>query len=132
MVTSNRDVGIMAVSVAMLVILQVVMLVYTARVTREVKLPLLLCLSQFSVSAILSGLAALVREGSIPWAPRSVFKPLAALTFVWTAGFVLFNASATHMSPALVSIVRCMEPLATVITCFHLQLCEICPRARTF
>ena len=116
MATSSRDdVSFMAAAVAMLVILQVIMLVYTARVTREVKLPLVLCLSQFSVSAFLSGLAALIREGSIPWPPGSIFKPLAALTFVWTAGFVLFNASATHMSPALVSLVRCMEPLATVI-----------------
>merc|ERR1740123_1008283 len=50
--------------------------------------------------------------------PRALWRIIVPLSAVWTAGFVLFNASAALMSPSLVSLVRCMEPLATVLIGF--------------
>ncbi|CAE8641869.1 unnamed protein product [Polarella glacialis] len=50
--------------------------------------------------------------------PRTLWSIIVPLSLVWTAGFVLFNASASRMSPAVVSLVRCMEPLATVAVGF--------------
>ena len=37
------------------------------------------------------------------------------LSLSWTLGFVLFNASATYMSPSYVNLMRCGEPVATVL-----------------
>ena len=107
------------VAVLVLVGTQMLMLIYTKRATSSARLPLLLCLAQFSASALLAGACSLFSAGAaLPWAPRSLWVVIAPLSLVWTAGFVLFNASATLMSPALVSLVRCMEPLATVCVGF--------------
>jgi solute carrier family 35 protein E1 len=43
---------------------------------------------------------------------------VAPLSFCWTLGFVLFNASASKMSPSHVNLVRCAEPFATVAVGF--------------
>jgi solute carrier family 35 protein E1 len=43
---------------------------------------------------------------------------VAPLSFCWTLGFVLFNASASQMSPSHVNLVRCAEPFATVAVGF--------------
>ena len=102
-----------ALLVAVLLATQIVMLVYTKRVTSVEKLPLSLCLAQFTLSALLSGVGSLSTTGIIPFAPRVLMNTIVPLSFVWTSGFVLFNMSASLMSPAMVSLVRCMEPLAT-------------------
>jgi len=97
-----------------LIATQMVMLVFGKKATSVAPLPLVLCIAQFMTSVILSAGIALFSHGSIPWMPRSLWKHIVPLSAVWTAGFVLFNASAAVMSPSLVSLVRCMEPLATV------------------
>ena len=47
------------------------------------------------------------RVGS-PWSPRELWATISSLAGVWTAGFVLFNASTAVMNPSLVNLVRCM------------------------
>lgn len=108
----------MAGWIALLVATQMVMLIYTKRCTDRAGLPLLLCLAQFVTSASLSAVASVVWIRRIPLMPRTLWPIIVPLSVVWTAGFVLFNASASQMSPALVSLVRCMEPLATVLVGF--------------
>eukprot|EP00930_Biecheleria_cincta_P104223 TRINITY_DN96410_c0_g1_i1.p1 TRINITY_DN96410_c0_g1~~TRINITY_DN96410_c0_g1_i1.p1 ORF type:complete len:380 (+),score=67.44 TRINITY_DN96410_c0_g1_i1:40-1179(+) len=110
----------MAGWIALLVGTQMVMLIYTKRCTDRAGLPLLLCLAQFITSASLSAAASVASIGRIPLMPRTLWRIIVPLSVVWTAGFVLFNASASRMSPALVSLVRCMEPLATVFVGFAL------------
>eukprot|EP00040_Diaphanoeca_grandis_P007178 m.39978 g.39978 ORF g.39978 m.39978 type:complete len:318 (+) comp18351_c0_seq1:401-1354(+) len=105
-------------SVVLLVSTQMVMLIFTKKATTQEKLPLLLCLVQFVISASLAAAVSLYGQRSgerrLPVMPRTLYKIIVPLSVVWTLGFVLFNASAAQMSPALVSIVRCVEPLATV------------------
>lgn len=104
-------------AIVVLVSTQMVMLIYTKRATSAARLPLLLCFAQFLTSTVLAGAYKALRSTprfALPWAPRSLWRVLGALSAVWTGGFVLFNASASLMSPGLVNMVRCMEPLATV------------------
>ena len=104
-------------AIVVLVSTQMVMLIYTKRATGAARLPLLLCFAQFLTSTVLAGAYKALRSTprfALPWAPRSLWRVLGALSAVWTGGFVLFNASASLMSPGFVNMVRCMEPLATV------------------
>jgi solute carrier family 35 protein E1 len=110
------------VAVVLLVMTQMVMLVFTKKVMNQAKLPLFLCEAQFVVSAALSALILIMRRPekqdllTTLSAPLNVFKQtLIPLSICWTFGFVLFNASAALMSPAHVNLVRCGEPLATVV-----------------
>ena len=115
----------LAFNVILLVATQMLMLVYTKRAMKHAALPILLCTMQFTVSAFFA-LLLILRKNSCNgekciqsikalWIPRRlVLTAVAPLAISWASGFVLFNASASHMSPALVSLVRCMEPLATV------------------
>ena len=119
-------------NVILLVTTQMIMLAYTKRAMKHASLPFLLCSMQFTVSALLSFLILLWKDiharggdqqkkigSSIInslWIPRSLIQvAVIPLAISWASGFVLFNASASHMSPALVSLVRCTEPLATVL-----------------
>jgi drug/metabolite transporter (DMT)-like permease len=109
-------------AVVLLVMTQMVMLVYTKKVMNQAKLPLFLCEAQFLVSAALSALILIIRRPekrdllTTLSAPPHLFKQtLIPLSICWTLGFVLFNASAALMSPAHVNLVRCGEPLATVV-----------------
>ena len=104
-------------AIVVLVSTQMIMLIYTKRATGAARLPLLLCFAQFLTSTVLAGAYKALRSTprfALPWAPRSLWRVLGALSAVWTGGFVLFNASASLMSPGFVNMVRCMEPLATV------------------
>lgn len=105
----------LAGAVAFLIATQMVMLVNGKKATSYASLPLVLCIVQFATSAALSGVIAVFARGAVPWMPRELWRIVIPLSIVWTAGFVLFNASAAMMSPSLVSLVRCMEPLATVL-----------------
>eukprot|EP00933_Yihiella_yeosuensis_P029861 TRINITY_DN23514_c0_g1_i1.p1 TRINITY_DN23514_c0_g1~~TRINITY_DN23514_c0_g1_i1.p1 ORF type:complete len:386 (+),score=68.10 TRINITY_DN23514_c0_g1_i1:30-1160(+) len=108
----------LAIWILLLVATQMVMLIYTKRATDRAPLPLVLCIAQFLTSAVLAGATSLVKTGKLPWMPRTLWPVIVPLSATWTAGFVLFNASASFMSPAVVSLVRCMEPLATVCVGF--------------
>ncbi|CAK9034208.1 unnamed protein product [Durusdinium trenchii] len=103
----------------LLVATQLVMIIYTKRCTNQAPLPLLLCFAQFAISAILSGIACSFRKGCL-WAPKAVLLDVLPLSVVWTGGFILFNAAALHMSPGMVNVIRCMEPVATVSVGFLL------------
>ena len=103
-----------ALSIGALIVTQMAMLVFGKKVTTIVSLPLVLCMAQFSTSVFLAGASYLITGRGLPWMPRELWRTIVPLSLVWTAGFVLFNASAALMSPALVSLVRCMEPLTTV------------------
>eukprot|EP00435_Cladocopium_sp_Y103_P040231 s2076_g10.t3 len=59
------------------------------------------------------------RPGQL-FAPKEVLLDVLPLSAVWTGGFILFNASALHMSPGMVNVIRCMEPLATICVGFAL------------
>ncbi|CAE7572180.1 PPT1 [Symbiodinium natans] len=114
--------------IALLVITQLLMIVFAKRCTGQAPLPLLLCLAQFTISAVLSSSAshALSRSrkskagNAAPGTPAQLLAPwtvladILPLSAVWTGGFVMFNAAALHMSPGMVNVIRCMEPLATV------------------
>jgi drug/metabolite transporter (DMT)-like permease len=97
---------------------QMLMLVYGKKATSDAPLPLALCFVQFATSALFAGAICAMRTGRLPWSPRELWPTITSLAAVWTAGFVLFNASAAVMSPSLVSVVRCMEPLATIVLGF--------------
>ena len=101
-----------------LVLTQMTMLVYGKKATSEAQLPLVLCFVQFATSALLAAAICAVRTGRLPWSPRELWVTICSLAGVWTAGFVLFNASTAVMSPSLVNVVRCMEPLATIVLGF--------------
>ena len=101
-----------------LVLTQMMMLVYGKNATSEAQLPLVLCFVQFATSALLAAAICAVRTGRLPWSPRELWVTICSLAGVWTAGFVLFNASTAVMSPSLVNVVRCMEPLATIVLGF--------------
>lgn len=103
----------------LLVSTQTVMIIYTKRCTNQAPLPMLLCLAQFAVSSILSAIACILRKGQL-FAPKEVLLDVLPLSAVWTGGFILFNVSALHMSPGMVNVVRCMEPLATICVGFAL------------
>lgn len=107
-------------AVALLIVTQMIMLVFGKKATSAAPLPLVLCIAQFATSVILSSVIAMFMRGSVPWMPRTLWRHVVPLSAVWTAGFVLFNASAVLMSPSLVSLVRCMEPLSTVLIGFIL------------
>ena len=100
--------------VVLLIVTQMIMLIFGKKATTEAKLPLVLCITQFLTSSTLAGLASLAQGRGLPWMPRELWWIIAQLSAVWTAGFVLFNASATHMSPGYVNLIRCAEPLVTV------------------
>jgi drug/metabolite transporter (DMT)-like permease len=121
-------------AIGVLVSTQMLMLIFTKRVTDRQRLPLLLCQAQFVISSFLSYLFIFVRHRH-----RTVFQKKSSkevkvnqhycylmptqvllqsagpLSLCWTLGFVLFNASASLMSPAVVNLVRCAEPLATAV-----------------
>jgi drug/metabolite transporter (DMT)-like permease len=108
--------GWLAWSVAVLVGTQMVMLIMAKQATEMSPTPLLLALVQFALSAILSAaVSARGGRGGAPWMPQSLVGVITSLSTVWTAGFVLFNAAATIMSPGIVQMVRCVEPLASVL-----------------
>ncbi|CAE7759639.1 PPT2 [Symbiodinium pilosum] len=111
----------MAKWITLLVTTQLLMIIFAKRCTSQAGLPLLLCLAQFAVSTVLSASAWVARAQSevtksVPklLAPRAVLLDIVPLSGVWTGGFVMFNAAALYMSPGMVNVVRCMEPLATV------------------
>jgi len=104
----------------LLVSTQLIMIIYTKRCTTQAPLPLLLCLAQFVVSTVLSAVAVTLTSNNHLLAPRAVLPDILPLSAVWTGGFILFNAAALHMSPGMVNVIRCMEPLATVCVGFAL------------
>mmetsp|Transcript_30922 Transcript_30922/g.92859 ORF Transcript_30922/g.92859 Transcript_30922/m.92859 type:complete len:320 (-) Transcript_30922:124-1083(-) len=111
-----RSVGFawLVVAVAVLVGTQMVMTIFSKMATQAAPLPLLLCVVQFVTSAMLACVVSIAKGNGVPVMPRSLLTVVATLSAVWTAGFVLFNASATVMSPSIVNLVRCVEPLASV------------------
>lgn len=112
---------------------QMIMLISTKEVLTAVPLPLSLCQAQFVVSSCSSGLLLKIWDfmlyGNILGSPKekkatqtssrttswTFYLPLSAC---WTMGFVLFNASASYMSPSYVDLIRCGEPVATVVIGF--------------
>jgi drug/metabolite transporter (DMT)-like permease len=119
-------------AIGVLVSTQMLMLIFTKRVTDRQRLPLLLCQTQFVISSFLSYLFIFVRQRTLfqqksskqvkvnqhscYLMPKQVLLQSAGpLSLCWTLGFVLFNASASLMSPAVVNLVRCAEPLATAV-----------------
>jgi solute carrier family 35 protein E1 len=100
--------------VVLLIATQMVMLIFGKKVTAAAKLPLVLCIAQFTTSATLAAAISLAQGRGLPWMPRELWWIIIQLSAVWTAGFVLFNASATEMSPGYVNLIRCAEPLVTV------------------
>eukprot|EP00037_Helgoeca_nana_P037020 m.14173 g.14173 ORF g.14173 m.14173 type:complete len:319 (-) comp8301_c0_seq2:285-1241(-) len=106
--------GWLAAAVALLVGTQMVMLIFGKLATQAAPLPLLLCIAQFVTSAGLAGTVSVMQGHGLPIMPRSLWTTVGMLSAVWTAGFVLFNASAAVMSPGRVNLVRCVEPLASV------------------
>jgi hypothetical protein len=62
--------------------------------TQAAPLPLLLCIAQFVTSAGLAGTVSVMQGHGLPIMPRSLWTTVGMLSAVWTAGFVLFNASA--------------------------------------
>eukprot|EP00035_Acanthoeca_spectabilis_P029749 m.6271 g.6271 ORF g.6271 m.6271 type:complete len:333 (-) comp3815_c0_seq2:24-1022(-) len=104
----------LAGAVSLLVGTQMVMLIFGKLATQAAPLPLLLCIAQFVASAGLAAGASIANGRGIPVMPSSLLPSVGMLSAVWTAGFVLFNASAAVMSPGIVNLVRCVEPLASV------------------
>ncbi|CAE7640620.1 PPT2 [Symbiodinium sp. CCMP2456] len=102
--------------ILLLVITQLLMIIFAKRCTSHAPLPLLLCLAQFAISVILSSSASKAASEGAPrlLAPRAVLPDILPLSAVWTGGFVMFNAAALYMSPGMVNVIRCMEPVATV------------------
>jgi len=96
---------------------QLAMFIYGKLAMQGHRLPTLLCLVQFGISAVFStlpspltgpgirGLKLMCREH------RPLLIPLGVL---WTLGFVLLNASVARLSAALANTVRALEPLSTV------------------
>ena len=78
----------------------------------QARLPLSLCGAQFLLSACLSALILWLRGRRTFLLKMSHVLPLSAC---WTLGFILFNWSTVYMSPAMVNLIRCSEPLATVL-----------------
>jgi drug/metabolite transporter (DMT)-like permease len=112
-----------------LIATQMMMLIATKQVMTIVPLPLVLCECQFLVSCLSAGALIYLSTcccnestASIDANPKkktswTFYLPL---SLSWTLGFVLFNASATFMSPSHVNLIRCGEPLATVLVGFVL------------
>ena len=118
-----------------LIVTQMIMLIATKQVMNVSPLPLLLCQAQFMVSSASAALFLSLwklcnnqpnlnlkddNKSSVPATNMnlSLEKPwtfYVPLSICWTMGFVLFNASASYMSPSHVNLMRCGEPVATVI-----------------
>jgi len=117
-------------SIFLLIVADMMMLIYTKRTTNRKRLPLCLCLFQFLTSAVLSSLILLIsnyrtgkkREQGLArlLLPTPLLARVIPLSLCWALGFIFFNLSASLMSPAYVYIVRCLEPLATVMVGFLL------------
>jgi solute carrier family 35 protein E1 len=103
-------------AIVVLVSTQMLMLIHTKKVTEQAKLPLVVCSAQFLLSAFLSALMLCVRgPRNFVLKNNMMLSQVIPLSACWTLGFILFNASTVYMSPSLVNLVRCGEPLATVL-----------------
>jgi len=109
--------------VALLCFTQLAMFIYAKRAMQKAKLPSLLCLVQFVLAAFGATVPSPLTGAGWPGLKlmkRDHCKFLLPLGILWTAGFLLLNASVALMSAAVANAVRSMEPVCMVLLGFAL------------
>jgi len=107
--------------IALLCVTQLAMFIFAKLAMQQAKLPSLLCLVQFTTSALGAALPSpLTGAGwrSLKIMGREHVKLLVPLGVLWTMSFLSLNASVSMMSAALANVVRAMEPAFVVFLGF--------------